>query len=404
MKSIVTHASSPTTHASWPGPTTCASQLDQPDLSVLEASLLVRPIDILGRKRHGLISSSLCRIPLSSSGPAHAAPDNGQNYVHACSEGAAWPVTGVSAADVEALVGAADSLTGLDSLELLRRRAVEIVAELVEATLVAWNEVDLDGRRDGRPYAISDFLSATAFHQTGIYRHFYRHLGAEDQLSFVLPDPFVIIGVALNRRRRGFSARDRQVCNLLRPHLLQAYRNVEVAARMKRMASAFKLAAAERGLGFIRVDGDGRPCETSASATSILHCFFAFHSTPDLPDEIAEWLARDRRRAGPAELVLYRRDGRRLVVHRAPAPGGDLLLLSEHSSRPLDTRKPGLTAREAQVLALVGEGLATKRIACALGISPRTVDKHIQHALDKLGVRTRVQAIALMDQAAAASL
>jgi DNA-binding CsgD family transcriptional regulator len=351
--------------------------------------------------------------------------------------------TGVSAADVEALVGAADSLAGLDSLQLLRRRAVEIVAELVEATLVAWNEVDLAGRqidavaspaltqfsvatrdrmeaafmehvadhpvisyyqrtRDGRPYAISDFLSAAAFHQTGIYRHFYRYLGAEDQLSFVLPDPFVIIGVALNRRRRGFSARDRQVCNLLRPHLLQAYRNVEAAARMKRMASAFQLAAAERGLGFIRLDGDGRPSETSASATSILHRFFAFHSTPGLPQEIAEWLDRDRRRTGPAELILYRRDGRRLVVHRAPAAEGDLLLLSEHSNRPLDTRKLGLTAREAQVLALVGEGLATKRIASAIGISPRTVDKHVQHALDKLGVRTRVQAIALMDQAAAA--
>lgn len=351
--------------------------------------------------------------------------------------------TGVSAADVEALVGAADSLAGLDSLDLLRRRAVEIVGELVEATMVAWNEVDLDGRhidavispppqvsgrtrdaleaafiehvadhpvisyyqrtRDGRPHAISDFLSAAAFHQTGIYRYFYRHLGAEDQLSFVLPDPFLIVGVALNRSRRGFSARDRQVCNLLRPHLLQAYRNVEATGQMKRMASTFQLAAAERGLGFIRLDGEGRPYETSLSATSIVHRFFDFHSTPSLPQEIADWLARDRRSNSPAELVLHRPDGRRLIVHRAPAPDGDLLLLSEHSDRPVDARTLGLTAREAQVLGLVADGLATKRIASAIGISPRTVDKHIQHALDKLGVRRRVQAIALIDQARAPS-
>ena len=51
------------------------------------------------------------------------------------------------------------------------------------------------------------------------------------------------------------------------------------------------------------------------------------------------------------------------------------------------------------MLELVREGLATKRIASAIGISPRTIDKHVQHALDKLGVRTRVQAIALIDQA-----
>jgi DNA-binding CsgD family transcriptional regulator len=344
----------------------------------------------------------------------------------------------VSATDVERLVAAADSLASLGSLEALRQRAVDIVTDLVDSTLVAWNEVDLDGRdiaaviapppdqftareqvtmgaafiehvadhpviayyrrtRDGRPYAISDFLSAAAFHQTGIYRHFYRHLGAEDQLSFVLPDPTLIIGIALNRARRGFSARDRQVCNLLRPHLVQAYRSVEAATRMNGMTATFQLAAAERGLGFIRVDGEGQPYETSLSAHSIMHRFFDLHSTSSLPDEISQWLARDRGRTSPAELVLYRSDGRRLIVHRAPAPSGDLLLLSEQPKRPLDTHKLGLTAREAEVLALVREGLATKRIASAIGISPRTVDKHIQHALDKLGVRTRMQAVALID-------
>ena len=347
--------------------------------------------------------------------------------------------TGVSEADLDAVVGTADSLASLDSLDQLRRHALDAVAELVQATMVAWNEVDLTGRqidavisppldrftansyerlnaafiehvadhpviayyqrtRDGRPYAISDYLSAAAFHRTGIYRHFYRHLGAEDQLSFVLPDPAVIIGIALNRKRRGFSTRDRQICNLLRPHLLQAYRNVEASTRMKRIASTFQLAAADHGVGFIGLDEDGQPHDTSPAARSILHRFFELHSTPSLPPEISEWLARDRRRDTPAELVVHRRDGRRLIVHRAPAPTGDLLLLSEQPNAAVDARKLGLTAREAEVLELVREGLATKRIATALGISPRTVEKHIHHALDKLGVRTRIQAIALIRQ------
>jgi DNA-binding CsgD family transcriptional regulator len=347
--------------------------------------------------------------------------------------------SGVSSADVERLVGAAYSLAGLDSLEQLRQRAVEIVAEMVESTMVAWNEVDLQGRqidavslppldrfdarvretmaaafiehladhpviahyqrtRDGRPYAISDFLSAAAFHQTGIYRHFYRHLDAEDQLSFVLPDPSLIIGIALNRAQRGFSSRDRQVCNLLRPHLVQAYRHVEAATRMTSMASTLQLAAADQGLGFIRIDDEGRPSETSPSAVSILHRFFESAITGSLPEEVAQWLAGDRGRVIPAELVLHRADGRRLVVYRAPTSSGDVLLLSEQPHAPFDSRTLGLTAREAEVLELVRQGLATKRIAVAIGISPRTVEKHIQHALDKLGVRTRMQAIALIDQ------
>lgn len=345
----------------------------------------------------------------------------------------------VSAADLDAVVRAADSLAQLQTLDELRQRAVDIVAALVSATMVAWNEVDLAGRQidavispplerittvpratlsrafikhvsdhpviaryrrtgDGRPYAISDFLSAAAFHQTPLYRHFYRHLGAEDQLSFVLPDPSLVIGIALNRARRGFSSRDRQVCNLLRPHLLQAYRSVEAAARTSLMASTFEHAAAGAGVGVIRLDAGARPTETNTAARSILHRFFDLHAGPSLPGEISQWLSRDRTRDTPAELVLHRPDGRRLIVHRAPAPGGDLLLLSEQPAAATDTRKLGLTAREAEVLALVRDGLATKRIATALDISPRTVDKHIHNALDKLGVRTLLQAVALIDR------
>jgi hypothetical protein len=110
------------------------------------------------------------------------------------------------------------------------------------------------------------------------------------------------------------------------------------------------LAAAERGLGFIRLDDDGQPYETSVTAHSILHWFFDVGSTTSLPDEISQWLARDRGRTSPAELLLYRSDGRRLVIHRPPAPSGDLLLLSEQPVRPPETRRLGLTAREAEVL------------------------------------------------------
>jgi len=44
----------------------------------------------------------------------------------------------------------------------------------------------------------------------------------------------------------------------------------------------------------------------------------------------------------------------------------------------------GLTAREAEVLELVANGLANKQVAAALGISIKTVEKHRQRVMSKL--------------------
>ena len=71
------------------------------------------------------------------------------------------------------------------------------------------------------------------------------------------------------------------------------------------------------------------------------------------------------------------------------------------SAMPGDTVRsavPGLaalTAREAEVLALLAEGLTQAEIAAQLVVSPRTVGTHIQHILAKLEVHNRAQAVAV---------
>ncbi len=52
----------------------------------------------------------------------------------------------------------------------------------------------------------------------------------------------------------------------------------------------------------------------------------------------------------------------------------------------------GLTAREAEVLALLGEGLRNAEIGRRLFISAKTVDHHVSAILEKLGVESRAQA------------
>jgi DNA-binding NarL/FixJ family response regulator len=53
-----------------------------------------------------------------------------------------------------------------------------------------------------------------------------------------------------------------------------------------------------------------------------------------------------------------------------------------------------LTPREREILDLLAEGLTTGQVGRRLGISPRTVETHVAKLYRKLGVRTRVQAIA----------
>lgn len=54
-----------------------------------------------------------------------------------------------------------------------------------------------------------------------------------------------------------------------------------------------------------------------------------------------------------------------------------------------------LTAREAQVLALVGEGLTAQAVGRRCGISVRTVHKHLEQAYRKLDCHDRLSAVLL---------
>jgi DNA-binding NarL/FixJ family response regulator len=51
-----------------------------------------------------------------------------------------------------------------------------------------------------------------------------------------------------------------------------------------------------------------------------------------------------------------------------------------------------LTHQERRVLVMVAQGFSNAKIATELVISPRTVETHLYHIFDKLGVSTRTQA------------
>ena len=60
---------------------------------------------------------------------------------------------------------------------------------------------------------------------------------------------------------------------------------------------------------------------------------------------------------------------------------------------PPDISPPGLTQREAEVMQWLACGKTDAEIAALLSISPRTVQKHLEHIYVKLGVETRTAAV-----------
>ncbi|NJD69762.1 MAG: hypothetical protein C3F12_00360 [Candidatus Methylomirabilota bacterium] len=54
----------------------------------------------------------------------------------------------------------------------------------------------------------------------------------------------------------------------------------------------------------------------------------------------------------------------------------------------------GLTRREVEVLIWVSDGKTNAEIGQILSRSPRTVQKHLEHIFEKLGVETRTAAAA----------
>jgi len=109
----------------------------------------------------------------------------------------------------------------------------------------------------------------------------------------------------------------------------------------------------------------------------------ALAESPDPADRLAALARLDVLGAVPLA-ALVRAGLRRLGVTRIPR--GPVATTRQNPA--------GLTIRQLEVLRLLSAGLSNPEIADRLVVSPRTVDSHVAAVFDKLGARTRRDAVA----------
>jgi DNA-binding NarL/FixJ family response regulator len=121
-----------------------------------------------------------------------------------------------------------------------------------------------------------------------------------------------------------------------------------------------------------------------------------------LPDPIPQWLEQARKgKAGSKAAIMTALPGNeqlRLQYMGKLGANEFLLRLAKDSGAETPAEfssELGLTTREGEVLSWLSKGKTNRDIAQILGLSPRTVDKHLEQIYSKLGVENRTAAAAI---------
>jgi DNA-binding CsgD family transcriptional regulator len=238
------------------------------------------------------------------------------------------------------------------------------------------------------------------FQRLGLHNKFYPRLDAKNRIA-----PRLIKEVAVNCKTKNLAVHEKFLLKLLRPHLNQAYRNAQTITHMQQKLTLVDQALYRLNFGLIFLTLDGKIHLATTGAMQHLTNYLGPQSLRKsrLPAPLWTWI-KQRKVAlkGKDDGLLQRNplvlehQGKRLVIRIVFDLDQSLLLLEEHpTTMQLQSLVPfGLSPREAQVLDWVAQGKTNKEIGVILDLSPRTVQKHLEHIYRKIYVETRTAAAA----------
>jgi DNA-binding NarL/FixJ family response regulator len=171
-----------------------------------------------------------------------------------------------------------------------------------------------------------------------------------------------------------------------------------------RLTQSARAALDASGRYLLAVNSAGKIMWATPQAQKLLSDTLGPDSDDDvvLPDPIPQWLdqARKGKPGSKAAIMAALPGDEQLRLQYMGKLGANEFLL--RLARDSGTETPaefsselGLTTREGEVLSWLSKGKTNRDIAQILGLSPRTVDKHLEQIYSKLGVENRTAAAAI---------
>jgi DNA-binding NarL/FixJ family response regulator len=171
-----------------------------------------------------------------------------------------------------------------------------------------------------------------------------------------------------------------------------------------RLTQSARAALDVSGRYLLAVNGVGKIMWATPQAQKLLSDALSADSDDDvvLPDPIPQWLDQARKgKPGSKAAIMTALPGNeqlRLQYMGTLGTNEFLLRLAKDSGAETPAEfssELGLTTREGEVLSWLSKGKTNRDIAQILGLSPRTVDKHLEQIYSKLGVENRTAAAAI---------
>jgi DNA-binding NarL/FixJ family response regulator len=175
-----------------------------------------------------------------------------------------------------------------------------------------------------------------------------------------------------------------------------------------RLTQSARAALDVSGRFLLAVNRQGQIMWATPQAQKLLSDNFAAGADDEivLPPPMLQWLEQAQSgKTGsktPAMASFPNNEQLRLQYMGKLGPNEFLLRLAKDSSAntPAEfSSELGLTTREGEVLGWLAKGKTNRDIAQILGLSPRTVDKHLEQIYAKLGVENRTAAAAIATNA-----
>jgi DNA-binding response OmpR family regulator/DNA-binding CsgD family transcriptional regulator len=171
-----------------------------------------------------------------------------------------------------------------------------------------------------------------------------------------------------------------------------------------RLTQSARAALDVSGRYLLAVNDAGKIMWATPQAQKLLADTLAVDADDDfvLPDPMPQWLEQAQKsKAGSKAAAMAAFPGNeqlRLQYMGKLGPNEFLLRLAKDSGAETPAEfssELGLTTREGEVLQWLSKGKTNRDIAQILGLSPRTVDKHLEQIYSKLGVENRTAAAAI---------